>query len=341
MSQQTITINGTTYDAHTGLPIEGDARVTSPSSSFDKPKSHHSHDMHARTQKSHTLNRRVVKKIASKQAEVTPSSAATAPKNTVQKSPAITKFAPHPTGSIRKGRVMSDIGPTVHPMAQKAQQRMSQKPQAAQSVITPAPHMRPQEQRAAVKSAPKPSSVIKQEAVTEALKDAPSHSKNAHKQHKEKGSRKTSRLISIASASTALLLLGGYFTYLNMPNLSVRVAAAQAGIDASYPSYRPDGYSLNGPVAYDQGEVSMKFAANAGPQNFGITQTKTDWDSSALKENYVKAKWGENATQYTENGLTIYALDGDAAWVNNGILYTIDGDAPLSSSQIRGIATSM
>jgi len=177
--------------------------------------------------------------------------------------------------------------------------------------------------------------------VSEALHSAPSHQKNAHKEHKPKNSRKTSRILSIASASLALLLLGGYFTYLNMPNLSVRVAAAQAGIDASYPSYRPDGYSLNGPVAYDQGEVSMKFAANAGPQNFAITQTKTDWDSSALKENYVKAKWGENATQYTENGLTIYALDGDAAWVNNGILYTIDGDAPLSSSQIRGIATSM
>jgi hypothetical protein len=338
MSQQTITINGTTYDAHTGLPVEGDARVTSPSSSFDKPKSHHSHDIHARTQKSHTLNRRVVKKIANQQAAAP---AVTKPSKAIQKSPSITKFAPHPTGVVSRGRVMSDIGPTVHPMAQKAQQRMSQKPKTSHSVVTPAPHLRQPQQQPAVKSAPKPSHIIKQEAVAEALHNAPGHKANAHKQHKEKGSRKTSRLISIASASLALLLLGGYFTYLNMPNLSVRVAAAQAGIDASYPSYRPDGYSLNGPVAYDQGEVSMKFAANAGPQNFAITQTKTDWDSSALKENFVKAKWGENATQYTENGLTIYALDGDAAWVNNGILYTIDGDAPLSSSQIRGIATSM
>ncbi|HEX6416651.1 MAG TPA: hypothetical protein VFZ62_03935 [Candidatus Saccharimonadales bacterium] len=337
MSQKTITINGTTYDAHTGLPVEGDARVTSPSSSFDKPKSHHSHDIHSRTQKSHTLNRRVVKKIAS-QTQTQPQTA-TAPHKPVQKSPAITKFAPHPTGNIKRGRVMSDIGPTAHPMVQKAHQQMSQKAPQKQSVVAPAPHMRSQHQPA--KAAPKPSHVIKQEAVAKALNEAPSHQKNAHKEHKVKGGRKTSRILSIASASLALLLLGGYFTYLNMPNLSVRVAAAQAGIDASYPSYRPDGYSLNGPVAYDQGEVSMKFAANAGPQNFAITQTKTDWDSSALKENYVKTKWGENATQYTENGLTIYALDGDAAWVNNGILYTIDGDAPLSSSQIRGIATSM
>ena len=38
-----------------------------------------------------------------------------------------------------------------------------------------------------------------------------------------------------------------------MPTLSVRVAASQAGIDASYPSYRPDGYALNGPVTYGDG----------------------------------------------------------------------------------------
>jgi hypothetical protein len=151
-----------------------------------------------------------------------------------------------------------------------------------------------------------------------------------------------SRRLSIASASLALFLLGGYFTYLNMPNLSVRVAAAQAGIDASYPSYRPDGYSLNGPVAYDQGEVHMTFAANAGgASNFTITQEETGWDSTAVKENLVQKEWGDNMMQYTEHGLTIYARNSEAVWVNGGILYKITGSAPLSASQIRGIATSM
>lgn len=326
MSQKTVTINGTMYDAHTGLPV-GKAEKSAPVRTSAQPKAkkaHHSHEMHARTQKSHTLNRRVVKKAST--SSTTPSHAPAA------KSPMITKFAPHPT-NVQKKRVVSDIAPAAHPIVKKAHRRMATKPQA-HGVVAPVHHTA----KPAVKAAPKPSAVIKQEAISEALAKAPSHHAKA-KQHK--APNKTPRILSIASASLALLLLGGYFTYLNMPNLSVRVAAAQAGIDASYPSYRPDGYSLHGPVAYNQGQVSMKFAANAGPQNFTITQSKSSFDSSAVEENYVKPKWGENSMKQIERGITIYAHDGNAVWVNDGILYEIKGDAPLSSSQIRGIATSL
>jgi hypothetical protein len=138
----------------------------------------------------------------------------------------------------------------------------------------------------------------------------------------------------------ATLLLAGYFTYINLPNLSVRVAAAQAGIDASYPEYRPDGYRLTA-VNYNKGSVSLKFAANAGPQSYTITQQQTAWDSTAVKENYVTPNWGNDVVPYAERGLTIYAHEGNAAWVNGGIFYTISGDAPLSASQVRSIATNL
>jgi hypothetical protein len=58
-------------------------------------------------------------------------------------------------------------------------------------------------------------------------------------------------------------------------------------------------------------------------------------------DNYVKEKAGDNYITYNERGLTIYTYNSNAAWVNNGVLYTIDGDAPLSSDQIRRIATSL
>lgn len=317
MSQQTITINGVVYDAHTGLPVQK-APETPPRPAV-RPhatpvkSAHHSQEIHSQTQRSHTLNRRVVKQHA-------PNIAAKAP---VKKSPAITKFAPHPSGVSPRQRLMSDIGPSTHPTVKKVHERMLTK---AAPAVKPAA------------AAPKPSHVIKQEAVHEALHAAPSHAA-AHKQVKTEP-KKPRRALSIASVSLALLLLGGYFTYLNMPNLSVRVAAAQAGIDASYPSYHPDGYS-RGVVGYQNGEVSVKFASNAGPQNFTLTQEKTTWDSTALKENYVDASWGDNIDIVTERGLTIYRKDGNAAWVNGGILYKINGDAPLSPAQIRSIATSM
>lgn len=312
MSQQTITINGTTYDAHTGLPV---GRVTQNDSvaHFTTPESNSSSIVHQQIQKSHTLNRRVVKKAVTSAEVATPN----APK-LVQKSSAITKFAKHPSGITPRRRVMSDIGPSVHPMVKKAHEQMMSTPS---------------------KTAPKPSAIIKQEAVINAM-HATSSRKASHKLVKATPN-KAHRILSVASASLALLLLGGYFTYLNMPNLSVRVAAVQAGINASYPSYRPDGYTLNGPVAYNDGEVSMKFAANAGPQNFTITQEKTTWDSTAVKENFVDKKWGDNIDIVTERGLTIYRKDGNAVWVNGGILYTINGDAPLTPSQVRGIATSL
>ncbi|MNQ73271.1 hypothetical protein D3C85_879980 [compost metagenome] len=223
---------------------------------------------------------------------------------------------------------MSDIAPaTVHPAVAKAH--------AVRATQTQPVVAQPQQVQ---HSQPKPSQIVKNEAINAALEKAPLK----HKEVKKKSLlARHPRLLNVASASLALVLLGGYFTYINLPSLSVRVAAAQAGIDASYPEYHPDGYSLNGAVAYKEGEVSMKFAANGGPQNFTITQTKSSYDSEAVLDNYVKPKVGENYIPFTERGLKIYAYGGNAAWVNGGILYTISGDAPLSNSQIGNIAKSL
>lgn len=321
MSQNTVTINGTEYDAHTGLPVQKAQPVHADHAPQQTPAAprttQHSQAIHQATQKSQTLNRRFVKnKVKAKSVPVATASQSQAP--AVQKSPAITKFAPHPAAIQRRAPVEKLTPAQQHPIAQKAQQ----------------PRLKPQQQH----MAPKPAAIIKQEATREALANAPKHSDNNHQVRQP---RRLSRFVSVGSASIALLLLGGYFTYLNMPNLSVRVAAAQAGINATYPDYRPDGYGLSGAVAYKQGEVNMKFASNSGPQNYTISQTKSGWDSSAVLDNYVKEKAGENYITYSERGLTIYTYGSNAAWVNNGVLYTIGGDAPLSSDQIRRIATSM
>lgn len=302
MSQATVLVNGTLYDAITGLPIK--RQTEQPSR-----QAHSSHQIHHQVQKSHTLNRHAVK-----QPPTTVPTATPAVQAVIKTRPAITKFAPHPVNPAQPTRLMRDIGPSVHPLMQKTEARLDLSKKQAD--IKP--------------------SIIKQAAINEAMEKAPRH--NSSKPVKAK--RRSSRLMSIASVSLALLLLAGYFTYINLPNLSVRVAAAQAGINANYPGYRPDGYRMAG-VNYDKGSVSIKFAANAGPQNFTITQQQTAWDSTAVKENYVTPNWGNDVVPYTERGLTIYSHEGNAAWVNGGILYTISGDAPLSASQVRGIATSL
>lgn len=315
MSQQTVTINGTVYDAHTGMPLEQTNAAPQADQSV-APRQYTpapSQAVHQKLQKSQTLNRRIVKNKSPLKTQVQNHPV-------VQRSPQIAKFAPHPAGI--KPAPIDPITPVQqHPIAVKAQQ----------PVALPAE----QQQQAA----PKPAQIIKQEAITQAINEAPSHAKNH--QQTAKSPSKLSRMASFGSLSIALLILGAYFTYLNMPNLSVRVAAAQAGVDASYPGYHPDGYRLDGAIGYTQGEVNMKFASNSGPQNFTISQKKSAWDSTAVLDNYVKGKAGDNYITYSERGLTIYTYGSSAAWVNNGVLFTIDGDAPLSSDQIRHIATSM
>lgn len=311
MSQKTVTINGTLYDAHTGLPLGG-APATQPRPvSFRKSAS--AKTIHTSAQKSKTLNRTAVKKSSHLHMD------GMTTKRPITKSPHITKFAKHPAGvhaTKIHSRVSSDIAPVKHPLQHKVAHHQV---------------------KAAVKpvAIPKPSHIIKHEAITKAMEQT------NKKTLDHKKAKPSSRRLRFASASLALLLLAGYFTYINMPNLSVRVASSQAGIAASYPEYRPDGYSLNGAVAYTQGSVSMKFASNSGSSDYTLKQTKSSWDSSALLDNYVRQHDGNVPSTHTERGLTIYIDGANATWVNRGILYSIEGNAPLSTDQIRRIATSL
>jgi hypothetical protein len=326
MSQQTVTINGIIYDAQTGLPL----RKAPVAAAAVKSPAHHSKQIHQSTQKSATLNRAVVKKATPIITQKPLLRSAVNRPTTIQKSQAVTRFAPHPTGAKPAVRSM-DIGPVNHPMAAKLQHKA---PVASKPTVAPVHHT-----AKAVAHAPKPSQVIKNEAITEALDKAPHHNAPAHSKP-VKQPRKTSRLLSVASASLALIMLAGYFTYLNMPNLSVRVAAAQAGFNATYPGYQPDGYRIK-KVAYTEGQVGIQYVANGGTQAFTVKQEKSGWDSSALLANYVEPTSHGGYIPHSEQGITVYVFDNNAAWVNDGIRYTIQGDAPLSSEQILDIATSM
>lgn len=317
MDRKTIIINGMLYDAISGMPIKKIANSRASTAPTDR-QAKTSHQIHRRTEPSRRVGGKsvvaapAVHTIQKRSDKNTPQSPQAA------RSSDITRFAPSPqTIVVREQRGIDDIRPaTPHPITQRVEQRLQ--PRQAATPI-------------------KPSQLIKQEAIDDALAKSTAH-KGAGKPIKRQ--KPASRMLSFASVGLSLLLLAGYLTYINLPNLSVRVAANQAGVDASYPGYRPDGYRLAG-VNYEKGSVSLKFAANAGPQKFTITQQETNWDSTAVKENYVKTQWGDDVVPYSERGLTIYAHEGNAAWVNGGILYTIRGDATLSTTQVRNIATSL
>ena len=311
-----VTIDGQQYDAVTGLPIKSSAEQMSAKikSTSSKPAVHHTPatSLHSKPQRSTTLHRKAIKKpIATKHAIIGHNK----PKmmDIARPHAQVRKFAPHPAGVVQPK--VHDVGPVAHPHVVKAHAKSEAKQQSLTHSLT--------------------AHEIKEQAVKAAV------AKTSKKPPLKQGLLPKQRIISVVSACLVVVMLGGYFTYLNMPSLSVRVAAAQAGIDAGYPNYRPDGYGLNGPVTYSDGKVSMNFKAHGGNQAFTINQSQSSWNSDALLDNYISPRAGSDYIPYTERGLTIYTYGDNAAWVNGGILYTIEGDAPLSSSQLRRIATSL
>ena len=337
MGRNTIIINGKVYDAMTGLPVAAPETNAPIKRKVVKGAGHAFSDigpavsikhtpvasrqgtkaaaLHQTVKKSQTLHRDGVKAPA-------PGTHGLRRKpqlGHVTKSPRITKFA-------------SSLKPSDTAPAPAKHEETVEKPVATRAQQAPA---------APVATERLSSRALKEKLIAERLAAVETDATT-----KEKGARRSlfsgrPRIASLMTACFALVILGAYLTYLNMPNLSVRVAASQAGIAASFPDYRPDGYRFAGPVAYAPGQVSMTFKANGGDRSYTVTEQSSSWDSQAVYDNLVaKASDGGYITN-SQQGLTVYTYGNKAAWVNGGILYTIDGDAPLSNEQLLDIAGSL
>lgn len=326
-AKNTIVINGKVYDAVTGLPAgapdaiavkapAGTPAHTAPVKSMDvaaAARGAKAKGVHRQTQRSQTLRRDLAKRPAHQQHSLARHKPAP---GSIAQSPHISRFAPHP-----------------QPIT---------KPVVAHTSAMHSPAHKPKPVHHAAIAPALSSRELKEKLIAQrlaAIQDTPTHKK--HAATPKKGFFATApRVSSVLAGCFAIVLIGGYLTYINMPNLSMRVAAAHAGVDATFPDYRPDGYRFDGPIAYNNGEVSLKFTSNTNQSGYTINQQNSGWDSQAVLDNYVTKKAKDYLT-YSEQGLTIYTFNGEAAWVNGGVFYTISGDAPLSSDQVLRIVGSM
>lgn len=170
------------------------------------------------------------------------------------------------------------------------------------------------------------------------LKSGAKNTKSHHSRTRRRGG--LGRFMLALGCATACIAAVVYFVGSNIPDVSVKVAAMQTGIEASYPSYIPQDYSL-GDISSEDEKIIMRFN---GPDKstFTIVEEKSSWDSASLQHNYVEPTWGDNYTTTHEQGITIYISNSDAAWVNGGILYKITSSSNgLTKKQLRNIVTSM
>lgn len=184
---------------------------------------------------------------------------------------------------------------------------------------------------------------IKDSAVQDALKSvATMESEKPVETISTKGSKVGLKRVAIAFVcAVAVVGTVGYYVSTSTPDLSVKVAAMQSGIDAKYPGYVPRGYSLSDIVS-EEGKLAMTFASSAENASFSLTEEKSAWDNETLEANYVKTTYKTNYTSVREQGVTIYISGSNAAWVNGGIVYKLEASGNnLTKKQIKAIVTSL
>lgn len=319
-AKKTVTINGRLYDAVTGLPVK-EAKVTEtgkkkPSTTTrSNTQQSVAAAVHKKQQRSQTLQRRIVKKPSSPKK----TAQSTAGKHMdIARSPKISRFAPHPQTKPKKpAQATPDKKPVSHPLTQKA----LKKPTGA--------------------ARPASAKETKDRAVAAALASKPTAQKKPKKERVKKQLDKKWRRVAYGVSILVVALIGAAVLYFTIPNIAVSFAGQQAGVEASYPSYTPDGYRFKQPVQFSEGKVELDFVSKSGPTTYTITQAKSSWDSSAVLDNVIKPEVGDNYTTVTERGLTIYSSDKLTTWVNGGIHYIIEGDAILTPEQKRSIANSL
>ena len=184
---------------------------------------------------------------------------------------------------------------------------------------------------------------LKERAIQQALRKVSTMNDGVEEGAKAKKQRfwKKKNFKIAAAMSVVTLAILGYLVSVNLPDISVRVAAMHTGIEKAYPSYVPANYRLDGLVKEENGRITMSFK-NDRDQKFTLMEEKSSWDSSAVLTNYVSKNWGASYSIAKGQGLTIYVSGSNAAWVNGGVFYVISDDTnTLTSSDLHDIAVSL
>lgn len=267
--------------------------------------------------KSTKVQEEVDKRTSKKSEPIKPTISRTAPatKSTPRLATSAPKAAPRATNTTRSARTAT---PKVRPMARR-------------TTRATAPKLVADEDQALRKALRSVAAMDDETTPTAKIsRRAPARAKTGRK-----------RFALAFICATACVAAVVYFVGTNIPDISVKVAAMQTGIEAKYPSYIPRDFSLSD-ISSENGKITLTFK---GPDqaSFTLSEEKSSWDSTALLRNYVEPTWQNNYTTTHEQGITVYIAGANAAWVNGGVLYKINtpGGSSLTNKQLRNIVTSL
>lgn len=138
------------------------------------------------------------------------------------------------------------------------------------------------------------------------------------------------------------LIAGLIISWEKVPQLSVKAAGIRAHLTPAVPSYIPDGYKMAGPARADSGTVNIKYVSPAdASKTYQIVQAQSNLTSQLVEQSVVPKGAPVQTSQVEGNTVYIYGHGNDAAWVNNGVLYTIKDRANLSSDELIKIVQGL
>lgn len=158
----------------------------------------------------------------------------------------------------------------------------------------------------------------------------------AHKSHFKKKARR--HALAMSAGVLALLFIGGFAAYLNVPKLQVAVAGNVAGVSTTAPNFSAAGFQYKG-VKAQNSRLIYTFASEFA--SYELVEQKTNWSGSDMIEQVssVAANGTPNYTELEAGVATIYKFSSrHATWVKNGIWYQVHGEQPLSDAQLLALA---
>lgn len=170
-----------------------------------------------------------------------------------------------------------------------------------------------------------------------AIDHATSHEQPPHKLKKSK----KVKITKTVGITASVMILVGIVGYQNISNLRLRMATSHAGFAASLPAYHATGFSLSD-IKSNPGEVAINFSdKNNISKNYTVVEKPSNWDSVALRDNFVSLK-DKNYRTLETNGQLVYLYgNNNASWVNANIWYVVTGNGTLSDTQIINLVVSL
>jgi hypothetical protein len=161
---------------------------------------------------------------------------------------------------------------------------------------------------------------------------------SSHLEPAPKVSRRRNRWLHVTVVALVFLSIGATVTWANKANIEMHFASIHAGFHIVLPTYTPDGYTLVGNVTTDNGKATLTY--HSGDASFAVTEQASSWDSATLANSTVALQNSPQIMQTAGRDVYLYG-NGNAMWVDGGVLYNLMANGSLSNTEIANLAATL